>query len=76
MTTVIASELDQTRTCFFSEGSCGELTPGDVEEALAKAGGDLFRNVILFHSDAWHSDPACIVAQEAKLRGIPISVDI
>ena len=78
ITTVIASETEHTRTCLHSPGTCGELTVEEVEDALSpsEGGDELFRNVILFHSDTRHTDAAVALAKEARRRGIPISVDV
>ena len=78
ITTVIASESEHTRTCLHSPGSCGELTVEEIEYVLSSEedGDDLFRNVILFHSDTRHTVAAVALAKEARRRGIPISVDI
>ena len=76
VTTVIASETEHTRTCLHTPGSCGELTAHEVEEALSTIGDDLFRNVILFHSDTRHGEAALVLAKESRRRGVPISVDV
>ena len=78
ITTVIASESEHTRTCLHSPGSCGELTVEEIEHVLSSSedGDDLFRNVILFHSDTRHTAAAVALAKEARRRGIPISVDV
>ena len=78
ITTVIASESEHTRTCLHSPGSCGELTVAEVEEVLSSSenGDELFRNVVLFHSDTRHTSAAVALAKEARRRGIPMSVDV
>ena len=79
ITTVIASESEQTRTCVHSPGTCGELSVEEVDDALSSSTedlDDLFHNAILFHSDTRHTPAAVTLAKEARRRGIPISVDV
>jgi len=76
VTTVIASESEHTRTCFHSPGSCGELTAQEVRDAIGEVGDDLFRNVVLFHSDTRHKEAALVLTEESRRRGVPISVDV
>ena len=62
-----------SRTCIHTPGSCGELTSIDIDEMHFDA---IFAgNVVHFHSDSRHTSAAKILAEEAKRRGISVSVD-
>jgi len=76
-TTIIVSEKEQSRTCIFTPGSCGELSIADDVQSLSLEEIDeLFKNVIHLHSDSRHTDVALWLAKEAKKRGgITISCD-
>lgn len=71
-TTVIVSEIEHTRTCFFTPGSCGELTMKDLDELDMN---EIFQNVVLLNSDGRHTEVANALAKEAQRRGIPVAVD-
>lgn len=75
-TTILVSELEKTRTCIHTPGTCGELTPADVSLDDQTAMENLFHNVFHFHSDARHTDVALILAKEARKRGVPVSLDV
>jgi sugar/nucleoside kinase (ribokinase family) len=72
VTTVIVSDSEQTRTCIYTPGSCGELTQTNVADVDMD---EVFRNVVHVHSDTRHTGAALILAREARRRGLPISVD-
>jgi sugar/nucleoside kinase (ribokinase family) len=73
LTNVIVSEAEQTRTCLHTPGTCGEITPDDVEGVNLD---EVFGGVIHFHTDGRHADAALILAREAKRRGVPVSIDV
>ena len=70
--TIVVELEGHTRTCLYTAGSAGELS---MEEVQSSDMEKLFNNVIHLHSDSRHTEAALILAQEAKKRGIPISVD-
>lgn len=70
--TILVDSKAHTRTCIFTLGTCGELSLEDVQSVDLDA---IFKNVIHLHSDARHTDAALALAQEAKKRGIPVSLD-
>jgi sugar/nucleoside kinase (ribokinase family) len=72
LTTIIVSELEQTRTCLHSPGTCGDLTLEDVDVEM----DEIFENVVHFHSDARHTEVALLLAREARKRGISVSLDV
>jgi sugar/nucleoside kinase (ribokinase family) len=72
LTTIIVSELEQTRTCLHTPGTCGELTLQDVDVEM----DEIFDNVVHVHSDARHTDVALLLAREARKRGITVSLDV
>lgn len=72
LTTIIVSQEEHSRTCIHTPGSCGELTPQDVDEANLD---EVFQGVIHFHSDSRHTAAAVQLARDAKRRGITVSVD-
>jgi sugar/nucleoside kinase (ribokinase family) len=72
-TTIVVSELEHTRTCFHTLGSCGELTVEDIQSVDLD---DVFEDVVHLHSDARHTAASLYLVQQAKSRGIPVSVDI
>jgi sugar/nucleoside kinase (ribokinase family) len=72
LTTIIVSELEQTRTCLHTPGTCGELTLQDVDVEM----DEIFENVVHVHSDARHTDVALLLAREARKRGISVSLDV
>jgi sugar/nucleoside kinase (ribokinase family) len=76
LTTVIVDSSKHTRTCLHSPGSCGELTPGEIQTLMDRH--NLVDNdfVIHVHSDGRHSEAALVLAQQARLLNIPVSVDI
>lgn len=74
-TTVIVDVSEQTRTCFHTPGTCGELSLADVESLSEEDIDGLFQNAIHLHSDSRHTDAALWMAREAKKRGITVSVD-
>ena len=78
VTTIIVSEKEHTRTCIFHPGTCGEITPEDIDRVILRKNGmeKLFENVVHFHSDSRHTKAAVILAKEAKRRNIPVSVDV
>ena len=71
-TTVVVSSEDATRTCIHTPGTCGELTLEDVASVDLD---HVFANVVHLHSDCRHTNVALALAQEARRRGIPVSVD-
>ena len=71
--TVVVSTQEATRTCIFTPGTCGELTMDDFQKADMDK---VFERVVHLHSDARHTQVALALAQEAKRRGIPISLDV
>lgn len=74
ISTIVVSESEQTRTCFYTSGSCGELTIDDLNDNTIE---DMFTgNVVLLHSDSRHTEVALLLARESKKRGILISVDV
>jgi sugar/nucleoside kinase (ribokinase family) len=72
-TTIIVSEMEHTRTCFHTPGSCGELTVEDVQSVDLD---EVFDHVVHLHADARHTAASLYLVQEAKARGISVSVDI
>jgi len=72
-TSVIVSEREHTRTCIHTPGTCGELTMRDVQDLDLD---QVFENVIHLHSDARHTDLALYLAQQARKRGITVSLDV
>lgn len=74
-TTVIVSEMEHTRTCIHTPGTCGELSPEELGDYSNEFMDKLFENVIHVHSDMRHTELAVLVAKEATKRGIPVSVD-
>jgi len=72
VTTVIVSTNDNTRTCFHTPGSCGQISSDDVRAADLE---EVFRNAVLLHSDTRHTGAAALLAKEAHTRGIPVSID-
>jgi sugar/nucleoside kinase (ribokinase family) len=72
ITNVIVSEDEHTRTCIHTPGTCGELT---IEEAKAVDMDEIFRDVVHFHSDSRHTEVSVYLAEQAQLRGIPVSCD-
>lgn len=72
-TTIVVSEEEHTRTCIHTPGTCGELTLEDLQRVDLN---DVFRNVVLLHTDARHTDVALELAREAQKRGIPVSLDV
>ena len=72
-TTIIVSEEEHTRTCLHTHGTSGELTLQDVQSANLD---EIFENVIHLHTDSRHTEAALAIAQEARKRGIPISIDV
>jgi sugar/nucleoside kinase (ribokinase family) len=73
ITSIIVSELEQTRTCLHTYGTCGELTLQDVASVNMD---EIFEHVVHFHSDSRHTDAALVLAREARKRGIPVSLDV
>lgn len=73
LTSIIVSELEQTRTCLHTPGTCGEITTADVESVNLE---EVFGDVIHIHTDSRHTEAALILAREAKQRGISVSIDI
>jgi sugar/nucleoside kinase (ribokinase family) len=71
VTTIVVSEDKHTRTCFHTPGTCGFQT---LEELGCL--DDVFQNVIHFHSDSRNTTVALALAREARVRGIPVSVDL
>ena len=71
-TTIVVSNTENTRTCFHTPGSCGELT---IEGFEAASLDELFENVVLLSSDGRHTSVANALAKEARKRGIPVAVD-
>ena len=72
LTTIVVSDTENTRTCFHTPGSCGELT---MEDFRAASLDTLFENVVLLSSDGRHTSVANALAKEARKRGIPVAVD-
>jgi sugar/nucleoside kinase (ribokinase family) len=72
-TSIIVSELEQTRTCLHTPGTCGELMPQELADVNMD---DIFEHVVHLHSDARHTDVALLLAREARRRGIPVSLDV
>jgi len=71
-TTVVVSELEHTRTCIHTPGTCGELVLKDLEDVTID---QILENVVHLHSDCRHTNLAFALAREARNRGIPVSVD-
>jgi len=71
-TTIVVSETEQTRTCFHTAGTCGELTLEDFARADLD---EVFENAVLLNSDGRHTVVANALAREARKRGIPVAVD-
>ena len=71
-TSVIVSQEEQTRTCIHTPGTCGEFTLNDIASENLD---DLFANVVHLHSDCRQADLSLMLANEARERNIPISVD-
>jgi sugar/nucleoside kinase (ribokinase family) len=77
ITTIIVSELEQTRTCLHTPGTCGELTLQDVDvDVDVDMMDEIFEHVVHLHSDARHTDVALLLAREARKRGISVSLDV
>jgi len=76
LTTIVVSESPvHTRTCFYTPGTCGELTASDVADVVDMDG--VFRNVVHVHSDSRHLDAALPLFEEASKRGgISLSIDV
>lgn len=72
-TTIIVSETEHTRTCLHTPGTSGELSLRDVK---TESMDDVFDNVIHLHSDSRHTEAALALANEARKRSIPVSVDV
>jgi sugar/nucleoside kinase (ribokinase family) len=72
LTTVIVSELEHTRTCLHTPGTCGELTKADLPVDWNQA----LQNVVHVHCDGRHTEAALEIAKQARQRDIPVSVDI
>lgn len=72
-TTIIVSDQEHTRTCLHTPGSCGELTVDDVRSVDLD---EFFRNIVHLHSDGRYSAAALALAQEARRRGVSISLDV
>ena len=70
--TILVDSKANTRTCIFTFGNSGELTAEDVHSVDLES---VFENAIHFHSDSRHTEAALVLAQEAKRRGIPVSLD-
>jgi sugar/nucleoside kinase (ribokinase family) len=75
VTTVIVSEMEHTRTCLHTPGTCGILEPSDFQGHDTEFLDDVFENVVHVHSDMRHTELALLVAKEATHRGIPVSLD-
>ena len=71
-TTILVDLEGHTRTCIHTPGTSGELSAKDVESQNMD---QVFQNVIHLHSDSRHTSASLVLAQEAKKRNIPISVD-
>lgn len=71
-TTIIVSEQENTRTCFHTPGSCGELS---VDDCLNVDMDIVFENVVHLHSDSRHTSASLYLAKQAKRRGIRVSCD-
>ncbi|GKZ00029.1 hypothetical protein MPSEU_000956300 [Mayamaea pseudoterrestris] len=74
VTTVIVDSSEHTRTCLHTLGTCGELTADETRVVMDKLLTD--GSVIHVHSDGRHAEAALLLAREARLRNIPLSVDI
>ena len=80
LTTVIVSALEHTRTCMHTPGTCGEWSLHEVQRLLDSQQQQQtsidWENVCHVHSDARHTEAACLLARQAKQRQIPISLDV
>ncbi len=72
-TVVVSTSEPHSRTCFFDKGTCGVLDTADVNKVDMN---EIFKDVILIHSDTRHTDAAVTLAREASKRGIQLSVDV
>ena len=72
-TVIVANDESHSRTCFFDKGTCGVLEKSDVDNINFD---DLFKDVIMLHSDSRHTEAAVLLAEEAKKRCIPVSLDV
>jgi sugar/nucleoside kinase (ribokinase family) len=74
LTTVIVSELEHTRTCLHTPGTCGELSSEDIWQMGLNHLID--ETVIHVHTDGRHTDAALALVKEAVCQGIGLSVDV
>ena len=74
VTVIVTNVRPYTRTCLFDAGTVGTLIPSDLELQGINITAVL-DNTIHFHSDTRHTEVALALANEAKIRGITISVD-
>ena len=72
-TVIVANGESHSRTCFFDKGTCGVLEKSDVENINFD---DLFKDVLILHSDSRHTEAAVVLAEEAKKRCVPVSLDV
>lgn len=73
LTNVIVSQLEHTRTCIHTPGTCGELTVADMAAVHLD---EVFFHVKHFHTDSRHTEVALRLAREAHFRGITVSIDV
>ena len=73
ITNVIVSQLEHTRTCIHTPGTCGELTVADVDAVHLD---EVFFHVKHLHTDSRHTEAALRLAREAHHRGITVSIDV
>lgn len=72
-TVIVTCDQSHTRTCLFDQGTIGTLNLSDIQGVDFD---QIFQGVQLMHSDTMHTDVAAILAREAKLRGIKLSLDV
>ena len=74
-TVVVSTCEPYSRTCLFDKGTCGVLESSDIKNCISNF-DEILSNVTLLHSDTRHTDAAALLAKEAYMRGIPVSLDL
>ena len=77
-TVLVTNNPPYSRTCLFDPGTAGNIVLNDLEgdDNADIDVSEIMSHCIHFHSDSRHTEVALILALEARLKGVPVSIDI